>query len=116
METRRRPGGDLTCVNDANRTDVRDSKAYEIKEPARILVRKHWSKPVEVEVESGGGGHGGGDIRLLRDIFVGDEVDPLKRAADHTQGAMSILTGIAANQSFATGLPVDVSSLVKFHD
>ena len=33
--------------------------------------------------------------------------------ANHRDGAMSILTGIAANKSFATGLPVDVRTLVK---
>ena len=32
----------------------------------------------------------------------------------YSGGALSILTGIAANQSFATGLPVDVKTLVKF--
>ena len=94
---------------------MRDAKAYEIQEPVRILVRPQWEQPVSVEVESGGGGHGGGDIRLLRDIFVGDQEDPLKRAADHVQGARSILTGIAANKSFATGLPVQVDDLVRFH-
>jgi predicted dehydrogenase len=99
--------------DDANRSDVRDATAYEVKEPARILVRPHWGKPVQVHVESGGGGHGGGDVRLLRDIFVGDEEDPLKRAANHIGGARSILTGIAANQSFATGLPVNVDSLIR---
>ena len=39
--------------------------------------------------------------------------DPLMRAADHRAGAYSILTGIAANVSLATGTPVDISSLVK---
>lgn len=100
-------------ADDGNRADVRDAKTYEISEPARILVRPHWGQPVQVEVESGGGGHGGGDIRLLRDIFVGDQDDPLHRAADHVQGARSILTGIAANQSFATGLPVQVDDLIQ---
>jgi hypothetical protein len=38
----------------------------------------------------------------------------LGRAADHLAGAMSILTGIAPNQSFATGLAVRVSDLVRF--
>ncbi|TVR47012.1 MAG: gfo/Idh/MocA family oxidoreductase [Planctomycetota bacterium] len=98
---------------DSNRPDVRDSKAVDLKEPARILIRPHWGQPVEVEVESGGGGHGGGDVRLLRDIFVGDEADPLARAADHIAGARSILTGIAANKSFATGMPVQVDDLVR---
>jgi hypothetical protein len=41
--------------------------------------------------------------------------DPLGRAAGHVDGAMSILTGIAANRSMATGLPVTVANLVNFH-
>eukprot|EP01048_Picozoa_sp_COSAG05_P000261 COSAG05_NODE_7_length_42457_cov_58.929152_18_plen_67_part_00 len=36
------------------------------------------------------------------------------RAADHIQGAQSILTGIAANISFGTGAPVQAQELVHF--
>lgn len=97
-----------------NRPDVRDSAEWTPPEPARIVVRPQWEKPYEVTVAETGGGHGGGDVRLLQDIFVGDQEDPLKRAADHTQGAMSILTGIAANRSFATGQPVRIADLVAF--
>jgi predicted dehydrogenase len=100
--------------NDTNRPEVRDAKEFEVDEPARILVRPLWGKPLEVEVETGEGGHGGGDRRLLDDIFLGNDNDPLKRAANHVDGALSILTGIAANQSFATGLPVEVEPLVRF--
>ena len=39
---------------------------------------------------------------------------PLCRAAGYKDGAMSILIGIAANKSIATGLPVNISDLVKF--
>lgn len=37
--------------------------------------------------------------------------DPFGRAASHLDGAASILIGIAANQSIATALPVDVDDL-----
>jgi hypothetical protein len=61
------------------------------------------------------GGHGGGDARLLHDVFAPvKRDDPLGHRADHVSGAMSILTGIAANKSFQTGLPVNVDDLVKF--
>jgi predicted dehydrogenase len=101
---------------DTNRPDIRDSQEIEINEPARILVRPLWGKPLQVEVNEGEGegGHGGGDARLLRDVFLGDQDDPLKRAANHEDGAMSILTGIAANKSFATGMPVQVGTLIQF--
>ena len=36
------------------------------------------------------------------------------RAADHIQGAQSILTGIAANIAFATGAAVRAQELVDF--
>ncbi len=66
----------------------------------------------DVEIEEGVGGHGGGDRILLNDIFGTPEYDKFHRAASHVDGATSILTGISANQSIKTGLPVDVLSLV----
>jgi predicted dehydrogenase len=79
-----------------------------------IIFQPLWGKPQVIEYEQGDkGGHGGGDIRLLRDVFVGVEDNSLGHAAGYVDGAKSILTGIAANQSFRTGLPVDVASLVK---
>jgi predicted dehydrogenase len=77
-----------------------------------IEVRPHWGVPRTVEVEAESGGHGGGDVRLLHDLFVGTGDDILRRAAGPTDGAMSILTGIAANRSFNTGQPVRVADLL----
>jgi predicted dehydrogenase len=78
-----------------------------------LTVYPQFQAPYEVEVKVAEGGHGGGDARLLNDIFKpGGEADPLGRAADHRDGALSILTGIAANQSFATGLPVHTKGLL----
>jgi len=97
---------------DQNRPDIRDSRELKIEGGARILVRPLWGAPIEVDVkESGEGGHGGGDVRLLSDIFVGDQADPLGRAADHRAGAASILVGIAANKSIATGMPVRIRDI-----
>jgi len=95
--------------------NVSGGVSYEIHEPATILLRPLWGKMEKIEVpETNTGGHGGGDQRLLHDIFVGGGEDTLGRAASHVDGAMSILTGIAANQSMATGLPVAVGPLVRF--
>jgi predicted dehydrogenase len=101
-------------TEDTNLPEIRDAREVVIDEPTNILVRPLWGKPLSVEVAGGEGGHGGGDKRLLDDVFIGDQDDPLGRAANHLDGAMSILTGIAANRSFATGLPVQVSNLVRF--
>jgi predicted dehydrogenase len=80
-----------------------------------IWVYPMWGIPYEVEIPVAEGGHGGGDPVLLDDIFSKNPTpDPLNRAASHVDGAMSILTGIAANKSIATGMPVNVKDLVQF--
>lgn len=102
-------GSDL----DPNRVDVREREGFHNEESVKITVRPHWEEPYEVPVDSDGeGGHGGGDDRLLRDIFVGAGDDPLGRAAGHVEGARSILTGIAANESLRTGLPVRIPDMI----
>lgn len=89
---------------------------FEVKEPASLLLRPHWSGVQSIQIpETNTGGHGGGDIRLLEDVFGEPTEDPLGRAAGHVDGAMSILTGIAANRSMASGLPVNIADLVQIH-
>jgi predicted dehydrogenase len=80
----------------------------------KITVMPLFDAPYEVEVQESKGGHGGGDPVLLNDLFGTPQPDRFNRAASHVDGAMSILTGIAGNRSIATGLPVQVSELVKF--
>jgi len=80
----------------------------------KMTVHPMFEPPYEVEVEWKTGGHGGGDPVLLNDIFGIPEHDPFNRAASHVDGAMSILTGVAANKSIASGMPVSIDSLLKF--
>ena len=93
-----------------------DDKVEDRKTMApEILFQPYWGKPVAYTYDSKiKSGHGGGDIRLLNNLFIGVEDDPLGHAADFTDGAMSILTGIGANISMRTGEPVKVQELVKF--
>jgi hypothetical protein len=52
---------------------------------------------------------------MLEDLFhPGQNIDIYHRAADHVDGIMSILTGVAANKSIASGNPVNIDSLVRF--
>lgn len=77
-------------------------------------VFPHFKAPYNIEIRQGKGGHGGGDIVMLEDIFGKNRpADPLKRAASHVQGAYSILTGIAANKSMAENSIVHCSDLVS---
>jgi predicted dehydrogenase len=59
------------------------------------------------------GDHGGGDRLMLQDIFAPQPApDKYLRAADERAGACSILVGIAANRSAASGTRVVLEELV----
>ena len=77
----------------------------------RLLVQRHWEEAVEVPIESGEGGHGGGDAILLSDLFQGHGDDPLGRPASWKDGVRSIAVGIAGNRSLETGQAVLTSDL-----
>ncbi|MBO7148214.1 MAG: Gfo/Idh/MocA family oxidoreductase [Lentisphaeria bacterium] len=91
-----------------------DTRGYRVAPVPSIILQKHWSVAEEITYEKGVGGHGGGDVRLLDDLFIGVKEDPYHHAADYRDGAKSILTGIAANIAIKSGQPVDVSKLIKF--
>ena len=89
-----------------------DSKNEGVVNSKRITVYPLFGQHYDVEIPEGSGAHGGGDIVLLNDLFGVPVEDPYKRAASYIDGALSILTGISANKSISTGMPVDVMSLV----
>jgi predicted dehydrogenase len=79
-----------------------------------IKVYPHFKTAYDIEVRAAQGDHGGGDMVMLNDIFgTPDPQDPLARAADFSQGAFSILTGIAANKSMASGQMIKIADLIK---
>ena len=90
------------------------ASAEGVLQTRRITVFPLFGQPYDVDIPEGVGGHGGGDTLLLEDIFGPPREDRFGRAASHIDGAMSILTGIAANISMRTGLPVKVDDLVRF--
>lgn len=80
----------------------------------KITVFPMFGPAYDVKVMEAEGGHGGGDPALLSDIFGSPQEDRFNRAANHVDGAMSILTGVAANKSIASGNPVNINSLLNF--
>ncbi len=58
-------------------------------------------------------GHGGGDRRLKDHLFKDASHDPLGHIAGSRAGAMSILVGVAANQSMAQGKFICIEDLLK---
>lgn len=76
----------------------------------RITVRPLWSEPYQVEVPAETGAHGGGDERLLADLFDEHGDDPLGRRAGLADGIRAVVTGLAANESIAEHRTVDAAA------
>jgi predicted dehydrogenase len=84
-------------------------KTYDISLTVQPLRKPAYA----VTPRTGEGGHGGGDTLLLDDLFLPTPAkDPFLRAADERSGAYSILVGVAANRSFASGETVRIADLV----
>ncbi|AYG02507.1 Gfo/Idh/MocA family protein [Gryllotalpicola protaetiae] len=77
----------------------------------RLVVQKHFELAREVPIPEGEGGHGGGDARLLREVFVGVGADPLGHAADWRDGVRAVSVGLAGNRSLESGQAVTVEEL-----
>ena len=105
---------EMKLVEDIYINGQDDSAKEGLVKSKRIIVYPQFEPGYDVEVHELEGGHGGGDPVMLNDIFNPNApFDPLQRAATHIDGAMSIMTGICANKSMATGLPVNVFDYVN---
>ncbi|WP_312863407.1 Gfo/Idh/MocA family protein [Spinactinospora alkalitolerans] len=91
------------------RTPVRGMPAPKEDITSALTLRRHWESPVTVPVTVGGGGHGGGDARMLATLFGAERIG---MRANHEDGARALLTGLAANASIGSGAPVDVAGLL----
>jgi len=77
-------------------------------------IYPHFGPAYEVPLWTGEGGHGGGDERLLDDLFLPNPpYDKYLTAADQRAGAYSILTGVAANRSIESGKTIRIDDLVQ---
>jgi predicted dehydrogenase len=86
-----------------------DAIAGEFRE---IMVMDNFQKNYEIfTTPKIKGGHGGGDIRMQRRMFVDQTDNPHHVMAGTRDGAMSILIGIAARKSIEQKRPVRISEL-----
>jgi hypothetical protein len=84
-----------------------------LKKGTSIVVHPHLAPQYVVQIPEAKGGHGGGDEPLLEAILSPHPpADPLQRTASVGDGAYSILTGIAANESIRTGKTIRIADLV----
>jgi predicted dehydrogenase len=81
----------------------------------RTTLHLAGGRPENIEAWTGTGSHGGADPIMLGYLFNGANVEPdkYKRGSTHVDGAWSILTGIAANASIASGQAVDVDRMLR---
>jgi predicted dehydrogenase len=78
-----------------------------------IQVTTSFDKREIIKVSNKEEGHGGGDVRLRKQIFNSDGNDPWRQAAGTRDGAMACLIGIAARNSIDSGKPVTIESLTN---
>lgn len=97
-------------VVDPSATPIEEEDAVR-RNGERLIVQRHWEAAYEVPIINGEGGHGGGDVLLLSDLFNGPGEDPLGRPSDYLDGLRSVSVGIAGNESLATGLPVRIAAM-----
>jgi predicted dehydrogenase len=86
------------------------------KATSRLVLRRIDEAPVEVDLPAADGEHGGGDARMLADLFGQSTHDPLARRSSHIDGARALLIGIGANRSFDSGQPVAVEELLPLEE
>ena len=92
---------EMSNADDAVKGDVRE-----------ILVMDNFQKEYEIfTTPKIAGGHGGGDIRMQRRMFVDTNDNPHHIMAGARDGAMSILIGIAARKSILEKRVVKISEL-----
>lgn len=77
-----------------------------------VTIHRPRKESEMIPTPPGDGDHGGGDRRLLDDLFRGTGDDPLGHAASVMDGAYSVLTGVAANRSIETGGWVRIADLL----
>ena len=88
------------------------SKSFKTENNSKnqIIVRPHWEESYEIKMPPEElSGHGGGDKRMLEDIFSNKNKDNFRQIADHRDGAYAFLVGLAANESFRLNLPINIS-------
>jgi len=103
-----------TATDQANRHATEMSNADDAipGEFYEIMAMDNFNKNYEIiTVPKIRGGHGGGDVRMQKRMFVDTNDNPHHVMAGTREGAMSILIGIAARKSIKEKRPVKISEL-----
>ncbi|MFT3679511.1 MAG: Gfo/Idh/MocA family oxidoreductase [Ferruginibacter sp.] len=92
-------------------TQSDDAVQGEVRE---IMVMDNFADKYEVfTTPKISGGHGGGDVRMQKRIFVDTNDNPHNVMAGTRDGAMSLLIGVAARKSIEQKRPVKIAELTN---
>jgi predicted dehydrogenase len=106
-------GHHLAFNGKKGRIEIRqyERQAWETPEHDEILLMRNFGPVERIAVPHEPGGHFGGDPVLHRMLFKPGTPDPLNQRAGARAGALSVLCGVAANESVRLGRPVSVAEL-----
>lgn len=90
---------------------IKERQPWEEEAFDEIQLTTNFGKRELIRIPNDEAGHGGGDVRLRKQIFAPDGRDPYRQAAGTRDGAMACLVGIAARNSIDSGQPVKIGSL-----
>jgi predicted dehydrogenase len=90
---------------------IKERQPWEEEGFDELQLTTSFGKRELIRIPNNEAGHGGGDMRLRRDIFAPTGEDTFRQRAGSRDGAMAILTGVAARNSIDTGKPVSIASL-----
>ncbi len=93
-------------------TEMSQEEASDSKDVREIMVMDNFAKTYEIfTTPLTKAGHGGGDVRMQRRIFVDKNDNPHNIMAGTREGAMSMLIGTAARKSILEKRTVKISEL-----
>ena len=90
---------------------IKEKQPWEEEPFDEITLTKNFGKRQIFRIPNNEQGHGGGDVRLRKQVFTPGE-DPYSQSAGVRDGSLAILVGIAARNSIDSGRPVNIADLV----
>ena len=91
---------------------IHEKQPWELDKFDELQLTRNFGKTEYIRMDNTEPGHGGGDVRLRKQLFNPGE-DKYKQAAGSRDGAMSILIGIAARKSIDSGKPIKIKDLTS---
>src|SRR5688572_4030969 len=91
---------------------IKEKQPWQEEPFDEIQLTTNFGKREIFRIPNDEAGHGGGDVRLRKQVFI-PGADPWRQAAGSRDGTMSVLIGVAARNSIDSGKPVTISDLTS---